>query len=177
MEEPDEVLWARAHRGDEAAFDRLYARYEHRVFGFLVRLLHGDRVVAEEVFHDTFLRVLDGRHLEPRGALSFSAWLFRVARNLASNQLRKRRRGLHALERLSATETFEPTPEEHLGERERASALARAVESLPQGLADVFHLRTSGLSYEEIAGVLELPLGTVKSRLNTLVQQLRGVLT
>lgn len=177
MEERDEVLWARAHGGDEAAFDRLYARYEHRLFGFLVRLLRGDRVAAEEIFHDTFLKVLDGRHVEPRGTLCFSAWLFRVARNLASNQLRTRRRGAHALEQLSATEAFVPTPEEHVGERERASALARAVESLPEGLADVFHLRTSGLSYEEIASVLELPLGTVKSRLNTLVQQLRGVLT
>ncbi len=170
--ETDEALLALAQTGDTSAFDRLYARYEHRLFGFTLRLL-GDRAEAEEVFHDTFVKVLEARI---EGTVRFSAWLFRVARNLCANRHRGRARGDSALLRLAATEELAPTPEDRVGEHERATALSRAVTALPDALSEVFHLRTSGLSYEEIASVLELPIGTVKSRMSSLVNQLRGAL-
>ncbi len=56
--ETDEALYALARQGDANAFDRLYSQYEHRLFGFILRLL-GERAEAEEVFHDTFLKVLE----------------------------------------------------------------------------------------------------------------------
>ena len=173
--ETDEALCALAQQGDARAFDRLYARYEHRLFGFTLRLL-GDRAEAEEVFHDTFLKVLVTTPVRFEGAPRFSAWLFRVARNLCANRHRGRSRGDGALLRMRATEDAVPTPEDRVSEHERATALSVAVRALPETLAEVFHLRTSGLSYEEIAGVLELPLGTVKSRMNSLVTQLRGAM-
>ena len=170
--ESDEALYQRARRGDLAAFDVLYARYERRVFGFVLRLVQ-DRAEAEELFHDTFLNLLEAPPARFQDA-SFAAWLFRIARNLAVNRLRSKSRGARALSRAAAVENLPPTPEQRVLEEERSFALADAVRRLPEGLADVFHLRSSGLSYEEIAGVLEVPLGTVKSRMNALVHHLQG---
>ena len=66
--------------------------------------------------------------------------------------------------------------EDLLREEQRTLAVASAVEKLPTTLASVFHLRTSGLSYEDIAAALKIPIGTVKSRMHALVQHLRGEL-
>ena len=171
----DEALCALAQHGDTSAFDRLYARYEHRLFGFTLRLL-GDRAEAEEVFHDAFLKVLESPPAHFDGAPRFSAWLFRIARNLCANTHRGRARGEGALLRLRAIDERVPTPEDRVQEHERATVLSQALRTLPQALTEVFHLRTSGLSYEEIAGVLEVPIGTVKSRMNSLVTQLKGAM-
>jgi RNA polymerase sigma-70 factor (ECF subfamily) len=169
--ETDEQLYARARRGDVAAFDTLYARYERRLFGFVFRLLQ-DRSAAEEVFHDALLEVIDGPQLSFTQA-SFSAWLFRVARNACANRLRSTSRKDSALLRLAAVDEPGPSPEQQLFETERASRLASAVARLPRALSDLFHLRASGLSYDEIALVLDVPTGTVKSRIHTLVSQLK----
>ncbi len=168
--ETDEALFERAVAGDLGAFDRLYARYERRLFGFLLRLL-GDRGEAEELFHDVFVQLLKAKGVRFEDA-RFSAWLFRIARNLASNRLRSKARGQGALAKEATLEVPAATPLDRLLEEERAGRLAQAVTRLPSALADVFHLRSSGLSYEEIAQVLQVPLGTVKSRMNSLTQQL-----
>lgn len=84
----------RARDGDLAAFDTLYARSERRLFSFLLRLVN-DRAEAEELFHDTFLTLLEG----PRASFdtaTFTAWLCRIARNLALNRIRTKSRGAPA---------------------------------------------------------------------------------
>jgi RNA polymerase sigma-70 factor (ECF subfamily) len=171
LPESDEQLYARARRGDVAAFDALYGRYERRLFSFVLRLLQ-DRSAAEEVFHDSLLEVLEGPQLSFMHA-SFSAWLFRVARNACANRMRSRSRKDSALLRLAAVDEPSLTPEQHLYETERASRLSSAVARLPRTMSDLFHLRASGLSYDEIAVVLDVPIGTVKSRIHTLVSQLK----
>jgi RNA polymerase sigma-70 factor (ECF subfamily) len=170
----DEALYRRARQGDLAAFDTLYARYERRVFGFVLRLVQ-DRAEAEELFHDTFLNILEAPQARFDGA-SFASWLFRIARNLTLNRLRTKSRGVRAASRAAVIEELPATPEQRLVEEERAFALSNAVRKLPEGLADVFQLRSSGLSYLEIAGVLDLPIGTVKSRMNALVHHLQGAM-
>jgi RNA polymerase sigma-70 factor (ECF subfamily) len=168
----DEELYAMVRIGNVRAFDQLYARYERRLFGFVLRLLN-DRALAEEVFHDVLLSMLHGEEASFQEA-RFRAWLFRVARNACANRMRSKSRGEGALSRVTLNEEAAASPEQRLVEEERAFALASAVRKLPEALKDVFHLRTSGLSYGEIADVLEVPLGTVKSRMNALVQQLQG---
>lgn len=153
------------------AFDRLYGRYERRLFGFLLRLI-GDRADAEEVFHDVFVKVMTGpeAHFEDG---RFMAYLFRTARNLCANLRRGAARGQRAFDGLAHLSQAPPSPEDRLVEEERAFQLAKAAAELPGALADVFALRTSGLSYDEIAGALGIPLGTVKSRMNALMNHLK----
>ena len=170
----DETLYTKARAGDLGAFDQLYGRYERRLFAFILRSL-GNRSDAEEVFHDVFVGVMSGAAAEFPQA-RFVAWIFRMARNACANRLRRIHRGYAAAERLGADEAVEPGPEDRLLHDERATALAAAAGRLPEALADVFALRTSGLSYDEIADALEIPIGTVKSRMSSLIAHLRGEL-
>ncbi len=168
----DETLYHRLRRdGDLAAFDQLYQRYERRLFGFLLGFL-SERADAEEVFHDAFLQVLASREVSfARG--SFAAWLYKIARNLALNRVRSGRRAVQATSALPAGEPV-ATAEEQLEARAQGQALARAVGELPPMLAEVYQLRVGGMSYEEIAFALEVPLGTVKSRMHELCDRLKS---
>ncbi len=166
----DEELFGRVRGGDLAAFDELYARYERSLFGYLLTGLK-NRADTEDVFHEAFLNALKHPdvHLEEGG---FRAWLFRIARNIVLNRLRSEARGAAARAKIEPAEPA-PSAVDRLQEGQRDVALRSAVARLPSPLAEVYRLRTSGLSYDEIARVLETPVGTVKSRMHELVKQLR----
>jgi RNA polymerase sigma-70 factor (ECF subfamily) len=169
--ETDEALYARVKRGDMSAFDELYSRYAKRLFAFL-RAQLPTRADAEDVFHEAFLRTLDSREVAfDRG--SFRAWLYRIARNLVLNRARSSDRGQDALSKLVGAEDAAPSADEHVARLEVLRALDGAVARLPSPLSEVYHLRSSGLSYEEMALVLGVPLGTLKSRMNQMVTVLR----
>jgi len=168
--ESDEHLHARIRQGDLAAFDALYARYERPLFGFLLATLR-DHAEAEDALHDTFLNALETPPATLTGG-GFRAWLFRVAKNGALNRHRSRHRGAAAVRSLEAPPAG-PSAEDDLQRHELQTALKGAVERLPETLAELYRLRTSGLSYEEMAEVLETPLGTVKSRMHEMVKLLR----
>lgn len=170
--ESDESLFERIRRGELAAFDALYVRWERRLYGFIRGYLD-DSAEAEDVFHEIFMTVLRAPADFARG--SFKAWVLQVARNACLNRLRSRRRGEAAKNR-SAEDL--PTSEapialDSLATRETQAALAEAVERLPRTLGEVYRLRTAGLSYDEMATVLDVPLGTVKSRMHEMVSQLK----
>jgi RNA polymerase sigma-70 factor, ECF subfamily len=166
----DEQLFARVRSGDLIAFDALYARYERPLYGFLFASLK-NRADAEDAFHEAFLNALKGSppSFDDGG---FRAWMFRIGRNVALNRLRKAARGAVAV---GALEPPDPPPiaTDVIEQRERRVALDSAVLRLPSSLAEIYRLRTSGLSYDEIASVLETPLGTVKSRMHEMVRLLR----
>jgi RNA polymerase sigma-70 factor (ECF subfamily) len=167
----DEALYARVKQGDLRAFDELYARYEGPLFGFLVSQLRS-RADAEDVFHEAFLGTLKSREVEFDRTGGFRTWLYRIARNLTLNRRRSEHRGTRALAEVPVPER-PPAVDDVLAERELLDALDGAIERLSPPLAEVYQLRCSGLSYEEIATVLEIPLGTLKSRMNQMVTQLR----
>jgi len=167
----DETLYLDLVAGDMAAFDELYRRYERSLFGHVLRQL-GDRRDAEEVFHEAFMAVLAERR-SGRQLTSFRAWIFQVARNLCRNRLRSRGRAGRALETQARSGEPGPDAEQLLGQREIPAALARAVDRLPEPLAQLYRLRASGLSYEEIAAAQDVPLGTVKSRMHEMIARLR----
>jgi RNA polymerase sigma-70 factor (ECF subfamily) len=171
----DEVLYHRVWAGDLRAFDLLYRRYEVRLFGFLLRMVHNHHD-AEDLFHEAFLSVLRSRQVTLDRA-SFATWLYRIARNVALNHLRAQRRRSAAY----ASHDSLPVPDgavadEALAQSESAQQLGRAVDALPPTLAEIYRLRTSGLSYEEMAARLQLPVGTVKSRMNQMTSRLQAQL-
>jgi RNA polymerase sigma-70 factor (ECF subfamily) len=167
--ESDERLAARLKRGDLSAFDLLYERYEVPLFGF-IRVYLSDTAEAEDVFHEAFMQVLRNAEAD---LSRFRSWLYATARNLCLNRLRARRRGRAAEQALSLTPHPSETPEQLYEQHKAQAALEGAVRRLPESLAELFHLRASGMSYEDMAEVLQLPLGTVKSRMHEMVRQLR----
>jgi RNA polymerase sigma-70 factor (ECF subfamily) len=168
--ESDETLYRRVREGDMAAFDVLYGRYQERLFGFLLRTLRS-RADAEDVFHDAFLSTLKSPEVTFEAG-SFRSWLFRIARNRCKNRHRSEQRGARAVSAIAEPEP-PPSAETELQERQLFSALDGAVGRLPPALSEIYHLRSSGLSYEEMAEVLAIPLGTLKSRMNQMVSILR----
>ena len=168
--ETDEHLFARAREGDVEAFERLYERYESGLFAYCLSQL-GDRADAEDVFHETFVKALNGPYRVETGG--FRAWIHRIARNVISNHHRSRGRGEKATSKPDAGVVTEPDANEILESRELEGALEQALARLPLPLAEVYRLRVSGLTYEEMASVTGAPVGTIKSRIHQLVRVLR----
>ncbi len=168
----DEALYETLLNGDLRAFDTLYERYERHLFGFIRKHLV-DTHEAEDVLHETFMAILRDR-AGARAARSLRAWIFQVARNLCLNRQRSARRASQALETEARTpEETNPGPERALEHHQTQHALRNAVARLPVELGELYSLRTQGMSYQEMAEVLGIPLGTVKSRMHQLVDQLR----
>jgi RNA polymerase sigma-70 factor (ECF subfamily) len=177
--EPD--LAAAAQRGDAHAYGELVARCRAGVVNVVYRMC-GDSRLAEEAAQEAFLRAWQ-RLPGYRPGHSFRAWVYRIAVNAALDALRRERR-LVSLEDLldgGAQETCLPEPgggpEELVEERQQAERVRRAVLALPPASRAVLVLREyGGMSYSEIAGALDIPLGTVMSRLNSARGQLRQAL-
>jgi RNA polymerase sigma-70 factor (ECF subfamily) len=157
----------RLRAGDAPALEELVMTYQHRVFGVALRML-GNRAEAEDVAQEAFVRA--HRALgDFRGDAKLSTWLYAITSRLCLNRLasgerRMAQQGEDALLRLSDAG---PRPDAALERRELETALGRAIAELPEDRRIVVVLRDlEGLSYEEIAQVLELELGTVRSRLH-----------
>ena len=162
----DQELLDRARGGDPTAFGLIVDRFERRVFAVALRICrhHEDaRDVTQEVFL-TALRALKGF----RGEAQLSTWFHRVAVNASLDLVRKRRRREHAsVDDLAEQPSGEPGPDSHAIASVRAREVHRALGALPpeQRALVVLH-DLQGLDYAECAEALEIPLGTVKSRLH-----------
>lgn len=180
QEPTDEQLLAEYQRGRDAVLERLIERYRHELFNFLARFV-GDRVAAEDIFQETFLQV----HLS---AASFDAerrfkpWLFTIAANKGRDYLRRKARRPAAAFDAKLTgdddsqsfvdlmEADLPSPDERLTQVELQERVQAAVRDMPDHLREILLLAYfQQLSYNEVADVLKVPLGTVKSRLHTAV--------
>lgn len=171
----DEALIARICQRDEAALSLLYARYAHVVYGLSMRIVHQVEV-AEEVVQETFLRVWRSAHTFQGDPSGFRSWLFRIARNLSLDQLRRQ-----AARPRTVTITPEPmndhAPLDTLADETcdvAAQATAcclrdqvrRALLTLPPEQRYVLELAYfGGLTHHEIAETTGEPLGTIKTRL------------
>lgn len=158
---------ARAQHGDVAAFSELVARHQDRIYRFLVRLTRSTDD-ARDLTQESFLHAWEA--LERwRPEARFSTWLFQIARNQALDLLRRSKRAEFVALEDDDDATLPcpaPTPEAALETRQRFHGLERALARLPTEHREILLLREiEALSYEEIAAVLDIGLGTVKSRL------------
>ena len=180
----DEELLARFRKGQQDAFGVLVRRYERELYGYLRRYL-ADSSLAEDVFQNTFLQLCvkidsyaPGRPVRP--------WLYTIATNQAIDALRRhgrhqavslqglRTEGAAGTDDLAGSlESKAAGPPEIVQEEERRLAVRAAVDRLPDFLRQVVILGYyQGLKYREIAEILDIPLGTVKSRLHAALQKL-----
>lgn len=176
-DDPDLLLVDRVKRGDVQAFEMLVVKYQRRVQRLVARMVRDpDRV--EDIAQETFIRAY--RALPQfRGDSAFYTWLYRIAVNTAKKTLMDMKRDPVVTESALAsrgepdeTSSLEnelsdvATPEAVLASREIAQAVNAAIEALPQDLQQAILLReVEGLAYEEIATVMNCPIGTVRSRI------------
>lgn len=166
----DLELFSRTSNGDEDAFVEIVARYKDHLYNFLRRIV-SDSVEAEDLLQQTFLKVYR-KSLDHCQIRNFSSWVFTVAANLARDELRRRARvdkKTYSLEEreVEPTRGWRGTPADRAAQSELRERIEDAVASLDEIYRMVFVLRDiEGMSYEEIANILNIRIGTVKSRLN-----------
>lgn len=182
----DEDLLVRFCQGETEAFGILVRRYERELYGYLRRYL-GDGALAEDVFQNTFLQlyVKSGQYEAGRPV---RPWLYTIATHQAIDALRRNNRhqaisleqhrpadGAGELQGLlDSLEGRTPSPLEAASGQERAERVRAAVDLLPDFLRQVVILAYyQGLKYREIADTLEIPVGTVKSRLHAALARLQ----
>ena len=164
LAQPDLGVLRKAQRGDERAFSLILRAYETPVFNYVLRLVGGDRSLAEDLTQEVFLRVYQGL---PKFSLrsKFTTCLFQVTKNRVLDELRaseRRPRSVVAIDDIAPLEVLD-APIERL---EEIDALWRGIENLSTDLKMALLLRdVVGLSYTEIADSLEVTLATVKWRI------------
>jgi RNA polymerase sigma-70 factor (ECF subfamily) len=184
----DEDLLIRFCKGQTEAFGTLMRRYERELFGYLRRYL-GDGTMAEDVFQSTFLQVyVKSNQYEPGRPVR--PWLYTIATNQAIDAMRRNGRhqalsldqgreelaegDAHSL--MDLLESRGPSPVEAAEGQERRERIRASVDKLPDFLREVLVLAYyQGLKYREIAEILDIPVGTVKSRLHAALVKLQEV--
>jgi RNA polymerase sigma-70 factor (ECF subfamily) len=184
----DQQVVAWAQDGDEAAFRELIRRYQRPIFSIIYRMV-GDRELAEDLAQETFIKVLNAID-SYRPEHKFSSWIFKIANNAAIDHLRRReldtlsldgapdaltteRREATALQVRDRTES----PLEELEARELGSQIEQAIGRLrPEYRSCIMLRHVEGRAYEEIAEILGLPLGTVKTYIHRARAELRAQL-
>jgi len=174
----DEELMLRVQDGDTDCYDVLVERYKIRLFNYLYRLT-GNRDEAEEIAQEAFVKAYI--HADKYKTIAkFSTWLYTIATNLVRNRVRSRSRapqlislwtrGWNDSEEERAIEIEDNTrrtPDEEINDAELSGIINRAIAGIPEKYRESFVLREiNELSYEEIAAVTGLKLGTVRSRIN-----------
>ena len=174
-DDTDENLMLRVGRGEKGAFDEIVRRYASKMVNLAYRIT-GDRDLAEDIGQETFLRAYRSA-ARYREISKFSTWLHTIAINLCRNELRRRKFRMYSLEGMAEKDEEskirvdiadeKSTPDREVERRELGRMIKKAVATLPEKFKTPLVLRDmQGLSYDEIGKILDLPEGTVKSRIN-----------
>lgn len=163
--ETDNEIVSDCRDGDRRAFAALYDRHQRRVFSVALNFFGGDRATAEDVTQSVFLKLFD-KLGSFRAESSFSTWIYRLTTNACLDEARRGRR----VEYFGDDAKFESTGADGAAEierRERTAEVRRALASIDEKFRIPMILKFSeGLSYDEIAAVLDCSAGTVASRLS-----------
>lgn len=169
----DKQLVARVKKGDSRAFDMLVMKYQHRIMGLISRYVH-DADEVQDVAQEAFIKAYKALP-RFRGDSAFYTWMYRIAINTAKNHLVSRSRRPPGTDvELEDAEYYEgggalrelENPENALFGNELKAVVESAIASLPDDLRTAVTLREfDGLSYEDIADIMDCPVGTVRSRI------------
>ena len=173
MEISDEILVQHAQKGVEHAFRQLVERYNERVINICFRIVGNDQD-AEEAAMDAFLACYRGLG-SFEGRSRFSTWLYQIARRCAYKRIGSRPPESEPINNLEIPEDrLTRQPDKNLRESEIRERVEQAVDALPDHLKEVviFYF-LEGLPYHEISEILECPIGTIASRINTARQLLQ----
>jgi len=183
----DNALVCAYLEGNDYAFEVLVHRYQDRLVSYITGIVHDyDRAV--DLCQEAFIRVFRNAH-RYKGKYQFSTWLYRIATNLAIDELRRQQRKgrflfYNIIERFQSDENAvslpdqRQCPERTFDAKEKGKRLEVAIDSLSEKYRLAFVLKeVQGLSYEETAAVLNISLGTVKSRIHRAKLMLREKLT
>ena len=184
----DQEIVALAKEGREAAYRELIRRYERPVFSLILRMVR-DRQLAEDLAQETFIKALNAI-ASYRPEFKFSSWIFKIANNAAIDQLRRREVDTLSIDgapNATSAEDIEATalqvgdrgesPLAELEARELGSHIEQAIARLrPEYRSCIMLRHVEGMAYEEIAQLLDLPLGTVKTYIHRARHELRDML-
>ena len=180
MSQTDAELIAESLRGQTEAFGQLVVRFQNRLFHSLCSML-GSVEDARDVAQDTFVQAFQKLHTF-RGQSAFYSWLFRIALNTAASHRRKRQRVLVSIEAAREQAGVElpdmhpqSMPESGMETMERQAAVRTALGELTEEFRTVLVLKEiDGLRYEEIAEIVDCPIGTVRSRIHRARLEMRS---
>ena len=181
----DQEIVALARGGEEAAYRELVRRYERPLFSLLYRMVR-DRELAEDLAQETFVKALNAIE-SYRPEFKFSSWIFKIANNAAIDHLRRRELDTLSLEGSPHAETPEAieatalqigdrqeSPLDEVEARELGGEIEAAIAKLrPEYRSCILLRHVEGRAYEEIAEILGLPLGTVKTYIHRARNELR----
>ena len=168
----DEILIKKFQEGDVGAYNQLVFRFKDRLLNFIYRFVN-DLDLAEDLVQDTLLKLYTHKDSYQEIA-KFSTWLYTIAANLARTELRKKkRRKTFSVTELSREDrefiivSSDVDPSEDLSSQNFEKSVQRALAELPDDFKTIIILRDiQELSYDEISKIVDVPLGTVKSRIN-----------
>jgi len=178
MGRTDEELVEACLAGEESAFDVLLGRWEKRIRGAIYRIVGSDDE-ARDLCQEAFLKAYKSLRSFKQEA-RFSSWLYQIALNLCRDRMRRRRgKTMVSLDELeeggAAMPVAGPTALDLLQERDTSRLIAQAIEALPDEQREVIILKEyQGLTFLEIAQMLDVPISTVKTRLYRGLDQLRS---
>ncbi len=171
MPSGDVKLVERCLQGDDSAWEMIVTMYTRRIFNLSYRYT-GRREEAEDLTQDIFIRIYQNLNSFRSNAGSLQSWILRVGRNLIIDHYRQSRRfqksaGSEELETLNLADEKTPDPHRIAEQRDAARFLRDGLQSLSAELKEAVILRDlEGMAYQEIADILAIPEGTVKSRIN-----------
>lgn len=171
-----ELLKSLAKNRDPAVFERLFVEFGPRIKAFMIRQ-GADHETAEELAQETMLIVWRKAEMFSESKGSVSTWIFTIARNLRIDRLRRHTPWQEFNEERDERESDEPAPDEAVAMSQRKMLIDAALAQLPDPQLEVVTLSyIEGLSHGEIAERLDLPLGTVKSRMRLAYSKVREAL-
>ena len=165
-------------KGNETAFETLYFRYRKNLYGFLNNMI-SDQCMADEVFEDTWLKVIDNID-KYRDDGKFSAWLFKVARNIFYDKCRRKKTMSEVeLDEAILDETMTskyPEPDRNMNADELGKYIAQGINELPTEQKEVFLLRQQDFSFKEISEMQNCSVNTALSRMQYALKSLKSFL-